>query len=48
MPVSEVARRVVDVGTSEHGVEGITLLGGEPLAHAGPAAALARRPATAA
>ena len=33
----------VRCAANQHGVEGITLLGGEPLAHAGGAAALARR-----
>ena len=32
----------IDVAHAEHGIEGITLLGGEPLAHAAGAAALAR------
>jgi anaerobic ribonucleoside-triphosphate reductase activating protein len=32
----------IEEATREHGIEGITLLGGEPLAHAAGAAALAR------
>ena len=32
----------IDVAHAEHGIEGITLLGGEPLAHAAGAATLAR------
>jgi anaerobic ribonucleoside-triphosphate reductase activating protein len=34
--------RDIEVAAMEHGVEGITLLGGEPLAHAAGAAALAQ------
>jgi anaerobic ribonucleoside-triphosphate reductase activating protein len=41
LPVSEVLRQV-EQAAQEHGVEGITFLGGEPLAHAAGAAALAR------
>ena len=40
MTVAEVVRQVE--AAQEHGVEGITLMGGEPLAHAAGAAALAR------
>jgi anaerobic ribonucleoside-triphosphate reductase activating protein len=39
--VAEVLARI-DQAQREHGVEGITLLGGEPLAHAAGAAVLAR------
>ena len=39
LPIAEVLSRVVKA--AEQGIEGITLLGGEPLAHARPAAALA-------
>ena len=39
--VREVVEQV-EAAAREHGVEGITLLGGEPLAHAAGAAALAR------
>jgi anaerobic ribonucleoside-triphosphate reductase activating protein len=41
MSVAEVLARV-EQAHHEHGVEGITLLGGEPLAHAAGAAVLAR------
>jgi anaerobic ribonucleoside-triphosphate reductase activating protein len=41
MSVAEVLERIEQAHT-EHGVEGITLLGGEPLAHAAGAAVLAR------
>jgi anaerobic ribonucleoside-triphosphate reductase activating protein len=41
MTVAEVVRRIEDAAR-DHGVEGITLLGGEPLAHAAGAAVLAR------
>jgi anaerobic ribonucleoside-triphosphate reductase activating protein len=41
VPVAELARFVFDAAERE-GVEGITLLGGEPLAHAAAGAALAR------
>jgi anaerobic ribonucleoside-triphosphate reductase activating protein len=41
MPVSEVIRQVEDAAR-DHGVEGITLMGGEPLAHAAGAAVLVR------
>jgi len=40
VPLAEVLRQVHEA--AEQGVEGITLLGGEPLAHATAAAALAR------
>jgi len=40
MPLAEVLAQV-DAAQSEHGVEGITLLGGEPLAHARAAVPLA-------
>lgn len=40
MPLAEVVAMVEDVSRN-HGVEGITLLGGEPLAHAAVAAPLA-------
>jgi anaerobic ribonucleoside-triphosphate reductase activating protein len=33
----------IQASATDHGIEGITLLGGEPLAHAAAAAALARR-----
>src|SRR5438270_1460276 len=39
--VAEVVAEV-EAAAAEHGVEGVTLLGGEPLAHAAGAAALAR------
>jgi anaerobic ribonucleoside-triphosphate reductase activating protein len=42
LPVADVAARV-DEASRLHGIEGITLLGGEPLAHVEGAAALARR-----
>jgi anaerobic ribonucleoside-triphosphate reductase activating protein len=41
MSVAEVLA-LVEEAAREHGVEGVSLLGGEPLAHAVPAAALAR------
>src|SRR6516164_9862294 len=41
MGLGELLRQVQDAATA-HGIEGITLLGGEPLAHAPGAAALAR------
>src|SRR5437660_3297933 len=41
LPLADVLRQVGEAA-EQHGVEGITLLGGEPLAHAGGAAALAR------
>src|SRR2546428_1302271 len=41
MTVAEVLAQL-DQAAREHGVEGITLLGGEPLAHAAGAAVLAR------
>ncbi len=41
LPLSEVLQQI-DAARREHGIEGITLLGGEPLAHAVEAAALAR------
>jgi anaerobic ribonucleoside-triphosphate reductase activating protein len=41
MGLGEVLRQVQDAAAA-HGVEGVTLLGGEPLAHAPGAAALAR------
>src|SRR5437660_8777999 len=41
MAVAGVARQVEEAAR-RHGIEGITLLGGEPLAHAAGAAALAR------
>src|SRR5438270_1231809 len=41
MTVAEVLAQVEEARRG-HGVEGITLLGGEPLAHAGAAAVLAR------
>ncbi len=41
MSLTEVVTQVED-STRDHGIEGITLLGGEPLAHAAAAAALAR------
>src|SRR5438876_11172517 len=41
MTVAEVLAQV-ELAHREHGVEGITLLGGEPLAHAAAAAVLAR------
>src|SRR5919198_2604401 len=40
MSVAEVLRQVEEAAR-DHGVEGITLLGGEPFAHAAGAAALA-------
>src|SRR5690348_18476003 len=40
VPLAEVVRQVEAAATD--GVEGVTLLGGEPLAHAAGAAALAR------
>jgi anaerobic ribonucleoside-triphosphate reductase activating protein len=41
MTVAEVVRQIEDAAHN-HGVEGITLMGGEPLAHAAGAAVLAR------
>jgi anaerobic ribonucleoside-triphosphate reductase activating protein len=41
MPVADVARRMAEA-LRVHRIEGITLLGGEPLAHAAGGAALAR------
>jgi anaerobic ribonucleoside-triphosphate reductase activating protein len=41
LPLAEVVRRLREAAAA-HGLEGITLLGGEPLAHAAGAAALAR------
>ena len=41
MAVADVARQVAEAARL-HGIEGITLLGGEPLAHAAGGAALAR------
>lgn len=41
MPLSDVVAQIEEAA-HEHGIEGITLLGGEPLAHASGAAALAR------
>ena len=41
IPVAELVRLAFEAQT-EHGIEGITLLGGEPLAHAVAGAALAR------
>jgi anaerobic ribonucleoside-triphosphate reductase activating protein len=41
MPLSNVLAQM-DAAVQEHNIEGITLLGGEPLAHAAGAAALAR------
>src|SRR3984885_8432489 len=41
LTVSEVVRQV-EQAARDHGVEGVTLMGGEPLAHAAGAAALAR------
>src|SRR5439155_12091236 len=41
LPVPAVAE-AVRAAAAEHGLEGITLLGGEPLAHAAGGAALAR------
>src|SRR2546423_15382969 len=41
MPLADVMERVRRA-SNEYGIEGITLLGGEPLAHAAGAAALAR------
>ena len=41
IPVSEVVRQI-DLAVRTHCVEGVTLLGGEPLAHAAGAAVLAR------
>lgn len=41
MSIAEVLQQI-DQARHEHGVEGITLMGGEPLAHAGGAAVLAR------
>jgi anaerobic ribonucleoside-triphosphate reductase activating protein len=41
MPLAEVVGRLCDTA-ARHGLEGITLLGGEPLAHAAGALALAR------
>jgi anaerobic ribonucleoside-triphosphate reductase activating protein len=40
MRLSDVVEEI-DRAARDHGIEGITLLGGEPLAHPGPAAALA-------
>src|SRR6267142_807534 len=48
LPFKDRPRRLTDVlseitdAHDRHGIEGITLLGGEPLAHVGGAAALAR------
>src|SRR5690349_25013385 len=39
--LSDVLKQI-DTATHEHDIEGITLLGGEPLAHAAAAAALAQ------
>src|SRR5215470_17922358 len=41
MPIAQLAELILDAARRE-GVEGITLLGGEPLAHAAAGAALAR------
>src|SRR4051812_43153830 len=41
MSLAEVVDRI-DASIRDHGIEGITLLGGEPLAHATAGAALAR------
>jgi anaerobic ribonucleoside-triphosphate reductase activating protein len=41
IPISELARQIF-AAQDEHAIEGITLLGGEPLAHADAAAALAK------
>ena len=41
MAMSDVVAQIAEA-TQEHGIEGITLLGGEPLAHAAGAATLAR------
>jgi anaerobic ribonucleoside-triphosphate reductase activating protein len=41
MSVADVVRQI-EAAARDHGVEGITLMGGEPLAHAAGAAALAR------
>src|SRR5579859_3485622 len=41
LTLSEVVRQVEEA-VRDHGVEGVTLMGGEPLAHAAAAAALAR------
>ena len=41
LPLAEAVRRLREAAAA-HGLEGITLLGGEPLAHAAGAAALAR------
>jgi anaerobic ribonucleoside-triphosphate reductase activating protein len=42
MSVAEVVAQITDTAT-QHGIEGITLLGGEPLAHARGAVLLARQ-----
>src|SRR5438270_13231533 len=41
LPLSDVLRQVLEAGGAQ-GIEGITLLGGEPLAHAPGGSALAR------
>lgn len=41
MPLADVVAQI-EAAAREHGIEGVTLLGGEPLAHAAGAAALAR------
>src|SRR5438552_1769005 len=41
VPVADLAQLVIDAH-AQHGVEGVTLLGGEPLAHAAAGVALAR------
>src|SRR5262245_49260291 len=41
IPIQEMADRIART-REENGIEGVTLLGGEPFAHAAPAAALAR------
>ena len=41
LPLGEIVAQIEEAAR-EHGIEGITLLGGEPLAHAAGAAALAR------
>jgi anaerobic ribonucleoside-triphosphate reductase activating protein len=41
LAVEDIARQV-DIAVASHDVEGITLLGGEPLAHAAGSAALSR------
>src|SRR5262249_3219642 len=40
IPVAALAKLVIDAH-EQHGIEGVTLLGGEPLAHAAAGAALA-------